>query len=156
MESYCLFCMVFCIWYVRLIGCYLGLTNCAGYSDAVPGAILPTIEAYYNVNYAVVSCIWIGNACGFIFVAMLSYKIQPWFGKRWSLVLSGCLSTTMYALISTGTVFPVIVVAFFIGGIGGGIGEAQSNIFLARFKNKASLLLIHHGVYGIVCMNYFA
>lgn len=135
----------------RVIACFMwGFA--LGYSDAVPGAILPTIEAYYNINYAVVSCLWIGNACGFIFVASLSHKIQPWFGKRWSLVLSTCLSTTMYILASTGTVFPVIVVGFFLGGMGGGIGVAQTNVFLARFKNKSTLLSIHHGSYGIVCI----
>lgn len=135
----------------RVIACFMWAFT-LGYNDAVPGSILPTIEAYYDVNYAVVSCIWIGNACGFIFVASLSHKIQPWFGKRWALVLSTCLSTAMYILTSTGTVFPVIVIGFFLGGMGGGIGVAQTNVFLARFKNKSTLLSLHHGLYGIVCI----
>lgn len=132
----------------RVIACFMW-AFALGYSDAVPGAILPTIEAYYNVNYAVVSCIWIGNACGFIFVATLSHKIQPWLGKRYSLVFSTSLSTLMYIITSTGTKFPVIVIGFFLGGIGGGIGVAQTNVFLARFENKSTLLLLHHGLYGI-------
>lgn len=55
-----------CIWSVS-----------GGFSDAAPGALLPSIEAAYGINYAVVSLIWMLNAAGFILVAVLSHKIQP-------------------------------------------------------------------------------
>ena len=55
----------------------------SGWSDATPGAVLPFIEEYYGITYSIVSLIWMANAAGFILIAMLSHKIQPWLGKRY-------------------------------------------------------------------------
>ena len=49
------------------------------------------IESYYNINYAITSCIWVSNAVGFILIAAFSHKIQPWFGKRNSLPIGNAL-----------------------------------------------------------------
>ncbi|PSK40867.1 hypothetical protein C7M61_000531 [Candidozyma pseudohaemuli] len=65
---------------------------CGGFSDAAPGALLPSMEAHYNISYAVVSLIWMSNAVGFILVACFAHKITPWFGKRWSLTYGIILS----------------------------------------------------------------
>lgn len=53
----------------RIIACFLW-TMAQGFSDAAPGALLPTIESHYGISYAVVLMIWIANAIGFIPVAM--------------------------------------------------------------------------------------
>ncbi|KAK6197510.1 major facilitator superfamily domain-containing protein [Scheffersomyces amazonensis] len=120
-----------------------------GFSDATPGALLPHIEAYYGTSYAVTSCIWIGNALGFIFIAAISHKIQPWFGKRKSLVLGCASQTIMYALVSSGTKFPIIVIAFFFGGAGFATVLSQSNVFTARFDKASKYLSFLHGAYGV-------
>ena len=120
-----------------------------GWSDATPGAILPFIEDYYGITYAVVSLIWMANAAGFILIAMLSHKIQPWLGKRYSLV-TGCIcSCIMYALVSSGTHFAVIVVGFFFGGMGLAICLSQSNVFFTRMYDLSKYLSLFHGSYGL-------
>jgi hypothetical protein len=35
-----------------------------GLNDSSPGALIPYIEKWYNIGYAVVSTIWIANAAG--------------------------------------------------------------------------------------------
>jgi hypothetical protein len=35
-----------------------------GFNDSSPGALIPYIEKWYNIGYAVVSTIWIANAAG--------------------------------------------------------------------------------------------
>jgi hypothetical protein len=35
-----------------------------GLNDSAPGALIPYIETWYNIGYAVVSTIWISNAVG--------------------------------------------------------------------------------------------
>lgn len=120
-----------------------------GWSDATPGAILPFIEDYYGITYAIVSLIWMANAAGFILIAMLSHKIQPWLGKRFSLVI-GCMSLCiMYALVASGTHFPVIVVGFFFGGMGLAICLSQSNVFFTRLNDLSKYLSLFHGSYGL-------
>lgn len=121
----------------------------AGFSDAAPGALLPSIEKHYNIGYAIVSLIWILNALGYIFVAMLSHKIQPWFGKQKSMCLCCCCSLIMYALVSSAVPFPVVVVGFFFGGIGLAIGDAQSNVFLSKFDKNSKYLAFFHGLYSV-------
>ncbi|CAN3374147.1 hypothetical protein DIURU_000915 [Diutina rugosa] len=120
-----------------------------GFSDAAPGALLPHIETYYNINYAVVSMIWVANAVGFIVVALLAHTIEPLLGRQKSLLLSCVLNIVMYALVSSGTAFPVIAVGFFFGGLGAGLGVAQTNVFLSRMELKARLLSFIHGAYGL-------
>ncbi|SGZ48258.1 CIC11C00000002996 [Sungouiella intermedia] len=127
-----------CIWSVS-----------GGFSDAAPGALLPFIESDYGISYAVVSLIWMLNAAGFILVAMFSHKIQPWLGKRKS-ILVGCLcSVVMYLLISSGGPFPLIVTGFFFGGIGLAIVLAQSNVFFSKLDKNSKYLAFMHGAYGV-------
>ena len=120
-----------------------------GWSDATPGAILPFIEDYYGITYAVVSLIWMANAAGFILIAMLSHKIQPWLGKRYSLVTGCIFSCIMYALVSSGSHFPLVVIGFFFGGMGIAIGLSQSNIFFTRMYDLSKYLSFLHGSYGL-------
>ncbi|KAI5957913.1 hypothetical protein CANMA_004345 [Candida margitis] len=132
----------------RILSCVL-FNFTGGFSDAAPGALLPYIEAAYGINYAVTSCIWIGNAIGFIVVASMSHKIQPWLGKRYCFPVANLCSCIFYALVSSGTVFPVIVIGFFFGGCGFAMAAAQCNIFLSRLDKQSTYLSYYHGGYGI-------
>lgn len=88
-----------------------------GFADGAPGALLPYIEAYYSISYSIVSLIWMSNAVGYIVVAPLAYKIDA-FDKR-SALLFGCIaSLTMYALVSSGWRFSLIVAGFFLAAWG--------------------------------------
>lgn len=132
----------------RIFACVL-FNFTGGFSDAAPGALLPYIEAAYNINYAVTSCIWVSNAVGFIVVASMSHKIQPWLGKRYCFPVGNLCSCIFYALVSSGTIFPVIVVGFFFGGCGFAMVAAQCNIFLSRLDKQSTYLSYYHGGYGI-------
>lgn len=132
----------------RAISCF-GWSFTGGFSDGAPGALLPYIEEYYDISYSIVSLIWMSNAVGFILVALFSHKIQQWFSKRNSILL-GCLSSCiMFALVLTGSKFPLIVTGFFFGGIGLAICLSQMNIFLSRLDKASTALGYYHGSYGL-------
>lgn len=120
-----------------------------GFSDAAPGALLPYMESTYDLNYTEVSLIWMANAIGFIFVACLSHTIQTHLGKFKSMIMGTMSSIIMYAIILSGTIFPIIAVAFFFGGCGLAIVLAQANVFLARLDKLSKYLSFCHGSYGI-------
>ncbi|KAG2732951.1 hypothetical protein G9P44_003941 [Scheffersomyces stipitis] len=132
----------------RLIAC-ITLWVCVGFHDATPGALLPYIEDYYDISYSIASLIWVGAALGFIFIACISHKIQPWFGKRKSVTIGCALCIVMYAIVASGTKYPVIVVAFFFGGAGAALEIAQCNIFISRLDKVSTYLSYLHGAYGI-------
>ncbi|ODV82396.1 MFS general substrate transporter [Suhomyces tanzawaensis NRRL Y-17324] len=131
----------------RVVVCIVWTFIC-GFSDAAPGALLPHIETYYHVNYALASLIWISNALGFISVACFSHKIQPWLGRKYSLPFGCLLSCVMYAIVSSGTKFAATVVGFFFGGAGLAMVMAQTNIFLSRLEKQSKYLSFNHGSYG--------
>lgn len=118
-----------------------------GLSDAAPGALLPHIEDYYHIDYAVLSLIWISNAVGFILIATLSHKIQSVLGRRNSMTLGCILACIMYVLIIPGTKFAVVVIGFFVGGCGTAINLSQTNIFISNVDPVYLAYL--HGSYGI-------
>lgn len=121
---------------------------CGGFSDAAPGALLPSMEAHYNISYSVVSLIWMSNAVGFIIVACFSHKIIPWFGKRWSITYGICLSVIGYSCIASGGPFPLICIGFFFGGVGLATVLAQSNVFLSKLDKQSKYLALFHACYG--------
>ncbi|EGV65454.1 hypothetical protein CANTEDRAFT_102787 [Yamadazyma tenuis ATCC 10573] len=112
-----------------------------GASDATPGVVLPEIESYYKISYGVVSIIWVGNAFGFILVACISHKMESWFNHRNLLLIGTGLAMLMYAIVSSGTKYPVIVIGFFFGGAGLAINLSKSNVFMSRFGDKSATYL---------------
>lgn len=121
----------------------------AGLSDGAPGAILPRIETYYGINYTVVSLIWMANALGFIVIAMISHKLQPMLGARRAQALGCIFLLIMYAMVSSASKFPVVVLGFFFGGLGLAIIESFQNVFLSRFDKASTYLGYYHGAYGM-------
>lgn len=120
-----------------------------GFNDATPGALLPYMEEYYGITYTVVSLIWMANAAGYIFVALWSPKIQPWFGREKALVIGNVSSLIMYAIVLSGTAFPAVVVGFFLGGVGMATVSSQANVFLTRLHKLSKYLSFCHASYGV-------
>ncbi|QPG75143.1 hypothetical protein FOA43_002487 [Brettanomyces nanus] len=119
-----------------------------GLSDGAPGALLPRMESYYGINYTVVSLIWISNAIGFIVIAVFSHKLEPILGSR-NLQSLGCACLIiMYSMVCSAPAFPVVVVAFFFGGIGLATNYSFQNLFLSRFEKSSIYLGFYHGSYG--------
>lgn len=132
----------------RIIAVCIWLTT-GGFSDAAPGALLPYMEKYYDISYSIVSLIWISNAIGFIVVAAMSHKIQPWLGRSKSIPVGCIFSIIMYSIILSGGPYPLVVVGFFFGGIGLAIVLAQANVFLSKLDKQSKYLAFFHGSYGI-------
>ncbi|KAK6456611.1 major facilitator superfamily [Scheffersomyces xylosifermentans] len=119
-----------------------------GCSDGSVGVLLNYIEEQYKISYSVASILWLSNAIGYILVASLASKIQTHLGRK-SLVV-GCVSSfIMFALVSTGSKYPLIVLGFFFGGVGVGICVSQLNVFVSRLKKSSTGLGYFHGSYGL-------
>lgn len=134
------------LWRV-IAACMWCLTS--GFNDGAPGVFLPYMEEQYNIEYSIVSLIWLGNAVGFILVAFSAHKINVWFGKLKSLPLGSFFMILMYALVLTGSKFPVIILGFFFGGVGNGICVSHFNVFLSHFEKTSTALGYFHGSYGL-------
>lgn len=121
----------------------------SGLNDGAPGVFLPYMEEQYNILYSVVSLIWLGTAIGFVLVAIFAHQINVWFGNLKSLLLGTGFMIVMYALVLSGSKFPIIVVGFFFGGIGLGICLSHFNVFLSHFEKSSIALGYFYGAYGL-------
>ncbi|KAK9369467.1 major facilitator superfamily domain-containing protein [Lipomyces kononenkoae] len=120
-----------------------------GMSDGAPGALLPYIEAYYNINYAEVSTIWMATSVGFIVTAVISHYVYVRIGRAGMLTAGPAILVVMYALIVATPPFPVVVVGFFFGGLGMACVVANVNVFLSYLANTEACFGIVHGSYGV-------
>ena len=120
-----------------------------GMNDSAPGPLIPYIEQWYGIGYAVVSTIWISNAVGFILAAFVSDLMRAKLGRAKCLMLSESICIVAYAIIASPVPFPVVVVAFMLIGFGQAVTIALNNVFLANLANSTVVLGAGHGSYGI-------
>lgn len=120
-----------------------------GLNDSAPGALIPYMEKYYDIGYATVSLIFIGNALGFILAAPLVDSLRAKLGRGKLLALSQALMVCGYIPIICTAPFPVIVVAFFFVGAGFAFSLAIGNVFCANLQNGTAMLGAMHGSYGV-------
>lgn len=64
------------------------VTFANGFNDSAPGALLPYIEEYYHIKYAVVSIIFITNAIGFLAAAFVVQALDKRLGRATTLIIS--------------------------------------------------------------------
>jgi fucose permease len=120
-----------------------------GMNDSAPGPLIPYIEQWYGIGYAVVSTIWISNAVGFILAAFVSDLLRAKLGRAKCLMLSESICIVAYTIVASPVPFPVVVVAFMLIGFGQAVTIALNNVFLANLANSTVVLGAGHGSYGI-------
>ncbi|KAK4617861.1 Bypass of stop codon protein 6 [Fulvia fulva] len=130
-----------------LCACLIYFGN--GMSDSAPGALIPYIETWYSIGYAIVSLIWIANAAGFITAAFVTDPILKKFGRARTLMGSEAFMIAAYVIISCTPPFPAVVVAYLIMGFGNAINLALNNVFCANLADSTVILGLAHGSYGV-------
>lgn len=85
---------------------------CNGANDSAPGALLPYMEAYYKIGYAIVSLVFITNAIGFIAAAFFINTLDRRLGRARVLMLCEAISIVSYTIMAVTPPFPVFVIAW--------------------------------------------
>lgn len=83
--------------YRVLAACLIYFGN--GINDAVNGALIPSMEDYYHIGYAVVSLIFVANAVGFLLAAPTSNAIATALGRARTLMMSEVIMLVGYVMI---------------------------------------------------------
>ncbi|QYS97888.1 Putative mfs efflux protein [Trichoderma simmonsii] len=133
--------------YRLLSVCMLSFGN--GMKDSAPGALLPYIEEYYGIGYLLVSLIFVGNALGYITAAPFIDSIRGKLGRAKTLALSQTLITLGFIPIVATAPFVVVVLSFFVIGLGQAINNALGNTFCGSLQSGTTALGAMHGSYGI-------
>lgn len=120
-----------------------------GLNDAAPGALIPYIESWYEIGYAVVSLIWVANAVGFILAAFCTDFINGKLGRARCLMLSELCAILAYVILACPVPFPLVVLAYLPLGFGQALNIALNNVFCSNLANSTVVLGVAHGSYGI-------
>ncbi|EKM75157.1 hypothetical protein AGABI1DRAFT_123344 [Agaricus bisporus var. burnettii JB137-S8] len=120
-----------------------------GWNDGSTGPLLPRIQETYHVGFTVVSLIFIFACVGIICGALVNVYLTDRLGFGRIIALGAALQVIAYALESSGSPFPVFVMAFAINGCGNGLQGAQANAFIASLKhNSEAKMGLLHAAYG--------
>lgn len=130
-----------------LSACLMNFGN--GLNDSAPGALIPYMEKHYDIGYAMVSLIFVGNAIGFITAAVFLDSLRERLGRAKTLAFAQLLMLAGYIPVVCTAPFPVIVVSFFLVGFGMSVNLANCNLFCGSLQSATTALGAMHGSYGI-------
>ena len=120
-----------------------------GMNDSAPGALIPYMETYYHIDYAIVSMIWVANAAGFISAAFFVDLFRDRLGRAKTLMLAEAVISAGCVLIVCSPPYPAVVVAYFLVGYGTAVNLALNSVFSANLANATVILGVTNGCYGI-------
>ncbi|THU92825.1 MFS general substrate transporter [Dendrothele bispora CBS 962.96] len=122
----------------------------AGWNDGSTGPLLPRIQEVYDVNYLIVSLIFIFACVGFISGAIVNVPLSWRLGFGKVVVIGSVLQQIAYAIQSPALPFPAFVMSFTINGIGLAVQDAQANGYTASMRdNTETRMGMLHAAYGV-------
>ncbi|KAL1727127.1 major facilitator superfamily domain-containing protein [Schizophyllum commune] len=124
-----------------------------GWNDGTTGPLLPRIQTVYDVNYTIVSLLFVSACTGFVAGAIINVPLSTrlGFGKRLTdeLCSGSALQVIAYAVDATAPPFPVLCVAYAVNGAGMSLQDAQTNGYVASLtENQEAKMGMLHAAYG--------
>ena len=140
-----------------------------GMNDACYGALLPSLQPYYSktytwswpkvtapilirfsdVNYTIVSLVFLAPFAGYTVAALISNKVHEHLGRRGIAVFGVLPRLIAYVVISVHPPYPVVVAILAFAGLGNGLIEAGWNAYVGNLNAANELLGFLHGFYGL-------
>ncbi|KAF2761708.1 MFS general substrate transporter [Pseudovirgaria hyperparasitica] len=120
-----------------------------GANDAAYGALIPYLEAYYDLSYTVVSLIFLSPFIGYVASALSNNWIHLTFGQRGVAFLGPMSHLIAYVIIAVHPPYPVLVVVFILAGFGNGLEDAAWNAWVGNMARANEVLGLLHGFYGL-------
>ncbi|EJD07339.1 MFS general substrate transporter [Fomitiporia mediterranea MF3/22] len=149
------------IWTARIQFLALCFTQLqAGWETGTAGPLIPRLQIFYHVNYAIVSLIFITNCAGFLIGATANVYLTERFGFGKAYTGTGSFGQIIaYLLMIPALPFPVFCVAFLFIGWSVSLQGAQSNSYIAGLsENSSAKMGIMHAIFGLgaVCSPFAA
>ncbi|KAI1624515.1 major facilitator superfamily domain-containing protein [Exophiala viscosa] len=120
-----------------------------GLNDAAYGALIPYLEEWYNVNYTIISLVFLSPIVGYTFSALLNNHIHVVYGQRGVAWIMSVSHLVGYTAICVHPPYPVLVVVYIVVGFGNGLGDSAWNAWIGDMANANEILGFLHGFYGL-------
>ncbi|MCJ1273449.1 hypothetical protein MMC21_001240 [Puttea exsequens] len=132
----------------RLFAVFFAFFN-FGMNDASYGAVIPYVEADYNLQYLVASLVFLSPFTGYALAAIFSDPLHRLFGRRGIALLNSSCRLIAYVIISAHPPFPAVVAVYALAGLGNGLLDASWNAWIGTMDQQNELLGLMHGCYGV-------
>lgn len=120
-----------------------------GLNDATYGAIIPYLQPFYNLSYAIVSLIFLSPFIGYTLSAVLNNAIHLKFGQRGVAFVGPLCHLLAYIINAVHPPYPVLVISFILAGFGNGLLDAGWNAWIGAMLNANEILGFLHAFYGL-------
>ncbi|EXJ93394.1 hypothetical protein A1O1_01786 [Capronia coronata CBS 617.96] len=121
----------------------------AGLNDAAVGALIPYLETYYDLNYTIISLIFLTPFAGYSLAAFTNASIHARLGQRGIAVMAPICHMITFAVLSAHPPFPVLVVVNTICGFGNGLTDACFCAWVGAMDNANAVQGVMHACYSI-------
>jgi Na+/melibiose symporter-like transporter len=121
----------------------------AGMNDAATGALIPYYEEYYNLNYTIVSLIFLTPFAGYAAAAFANAWIHARYGQRGIAVAAPVCHIVTYIILCTHPPFAVVVVINMFSGFGNGLTDACFCAWIGVMENPNAVQGILHSCYSV-------
>ncbi|EMF09411.1 MFS transporter [Sphaerulina musiva SO2202] len=120
-----------------------------GLNDATYGAIIPYLQPFYSLRYAIVSLIFLSPFIGYTLSAVLNNAIHLKFGQRGVAFVGPLCHLLAYIINAVHPPYPVLVISFILAGFGNGLLDAGWNAWIGAMLNANEILGFLHAFYGL-------
>ncbi|KJK79294.1 hypothetical protein H634G_05534 [Metarhizium anisopliae BRIP 53293] len=121
----------------------------AGMNDGAVGALIPYLEDYYNLNYTVVSLIFLTPFVGYSLAAFTNARIHVALGRRGVSIMAPLCHIVTYAVLASHPPYPALVVANAISGFGNGLTDACFCAWLGAMDKANAIQGVLHSCYSL-------
>ncbi len=120
-----------------------------GINDGVNGVLLPSLNAFYGVGYAVLGLLFFVSSFGYFLSAMSSGFLTQRLGLRWMLLLGS--TTFLIGILPFGLKVPFLLLfpARLVLGLSIGLLETALNIYITTRPRSTLILNYLHAFYGV-------
>lgn len=107
------------------------------------------IATYYNLDYTILSLIFLPNLCGYVAAATTTGAIHHYLGRRGIAIIAPLCMIAAYIVTSAHPPFAMVVAALVLAGFGIGLQDAAYNAFIGDLANPNEVVGVLHSLYGL-------
>jgi fucose permease len=107
------------------------------------------LEIHYNVNYTIISLIFLAPFLGYTLAAFSNNTVHMRFGQLGIAIIGPTCKIIAYVVICVHPPYPVLPVIFMFAGFGIGLADSGWNAWIGNMQNANEMLGILHGCYGL-------
>jgi fucose permease len=119
-----------------------------GANDGTLGVVLPSLRAYYQINNATVSFIFLAGSTGYLLASFNNGLLVEKLGNRRFLLLGTAIFVLCAGTYGLRPPFPVLLLAALLLGSAAAVLDAGLNSYIASLPNNTTLLNYLHAFYG--------